>query len=260
MGVNAASGVIHCFRCQTSGKLAEPPDPRAAALAAESEKEPDEIQIYDPPQSFTLLGEEPGLTSLTFEEARAYLKSRRVTKKMMRQLEIGACDEGEYAGRIVVPLLTSDHRGWLGFVARLWVPKASRHAQGRNALPYLYPADMPRGRFFFNHDATLEESDDPVLVVEGAFDALPYFPHASACWGKPSHMQIEALANARRPVAFCLDGDAWQESWIAAQRLRFRGRRAGFVKIPAGEDPSSMAKTDPEWLLREARACIDRRM
>jgi len=260
LGVKAADGGWHCFRCQTSGKLEEAPDPRMAEMGVE-EKDPDEVTIYDPPESFELLGVEPGLSALTFEDAHKYMKSRGVSKSMMRKLEIGACDDGWYAGRIVVPLITSDHRGWLGFVARLWVPKPSRNAQGRAALPYLYPKDMPRGRFFFNHDATLVESDDPVLITEGVFDALPYYPHASAVWGKPSHMQLDALARSKRPVAMCLDGDAWQESWIAAQRLRFDGVRAGYVKLPPGEDPASLARSrGTEWLMREARACIDRRM
>lgn len=260
LGVKAADGGWHCFRCQTSGKLAEPPDPRWAELEAEK-KDDDEPAIFDPPESFTLLGSGEGARALVFEEARLYLKSRMVKKRIQRLLEIGACDSGDYAGRIVVPCMTSDHRGWLGYVARLWVPKAGRYAQGWDALPYRYPKDMPRGRFFFNHDATLEESDDPVLVVEGAFDALPYFPHASAVWGKPSHMQLEALKNAKRPVVFCLDGDAWREAWIAAQQLRFEGSRASFVKLPPGEDPASLArKRGIDWLLDEARKSLDRRL
>lgn len=258
LGVKAADGGWHCFRCQTSGKLAEPPDPRMAQMEADQPKDPDEITFYDPPESFTLLADDK---SLTFEQARSYLKGRLVTRRLQRAIGIGACDEGDYRGRIVVPCMTSDHRGWLGFVSRLWIPKPSKHAQGWDALVYRYPPDMPRGRFFFNHDATLEESDDPVLVVEGAFDALPYYPHASAVWGKPSHMQVEALTRSKRPVALCLDGDAWQQSWITAQKLRFEGVRAGFVKLPPGEDPASLAKSrGPEWLLKEAKDCIDRRM
>ena len=67
-------------------------------------------------------------------------------------------------------------------------------------------------------------------------------------------VQVEALKLAKRPVAIMLDGDAWEESWILAARLRFEGCRAGFVKLPPRTDPDEVPL---DWARNEARRCIN---
>jgi len=252
MGVNAASGGYNCFRCGTSGRMMEPPNPELGVVDAPSE-EP-QVVLFDPPAEFVPLGHGEGATALCFENARSYLKTRGATRKLAEHLEIGACDDGFWAGRVLVPLLTSDHAGWLGWTSRLWVDKPSPRATGFHAMKYLYPKGMPRGAFLYNHDAIHVETDEPLIVVEGVFDALPLYPNAVAVLGKPSHMQVDALLTARRPIAVVLDGDAWIEGQMLAARLRFDGKRAGHVHLAPGQDPDEIGR---EELMAQARACID---
>ena len=66
---------------------------------------------------------------------------------------------------------------------------------------------------------------------------------------------LEAMKQAKRPIAIVPDGDAWQDGWILAARLRFLGLRAGYVRLPPKMDPDEV---DRDWLLAESAACIDR--
>jgi DNA primase len=112
---------------------------------------------------------------------------------------------------------------------------------------------MERGTSLFNHTALLQETDVPLIVVEGVFDAIPHLPHAAALLGKPTDDQIALLATTQRPVAFALDGDAWEEGWAWAEHLRFKGVHAGSVKLPPGKDPNDIS---PTWLARKAKESI----
>jgi DNA primase len=112
---------------------------------------------------------------------------------------------------------------------------------------------MQRGEVLYNHTALHVETERPVMVVEGVFDALALWPHAVAVLGKPSHFQVDALASAKRPVAIVLDGDAWQEGYALAMRLRLAGQRAGSVTLPPKTDPDEV---DRAWLEAAVAECI----
>ena len=105
----------------------------------------------------------------------------------------------------------------------------------------------------YEHRVLHETTEEPAIVVEGVFDALPYFGRALAVLGKPSPWQVEALAATQRPIAVVLDGDAWEQGWALANKLQLAGVRAGSVRLPAGEDPNSV---DRNWLLYEAARCV----
>ena len=254
LGVQASNGVWHCFRCGEGGRLKEPPDPAQALLEAEP-GDPVEAALtpIPPPDGFPLLGEGPGLTSITLEPARDYLRSRNVDEKLVRLLGLGAVVDGKYANRIIVPFHREGHDDWLGWIGRLWC-KPQPWAEGLSAMKYIYPKGMPRGMFLYNHAAVHVETDEPLIIVEGAFDTWPFYPDGAAVLGKPSNVQVEALKLAKRPVAIMLDGDAWEESWILAARLRFEGCRAGFVKLPPRTDPDEVPL---DWARNEARRCIN---
>jgi hypothetical protein len=160
---------------------------------------------------------------------------------------MGAARRGEAAGRIVVPLLETGGSKWLGWVGRIW-----RKREG--VLPYRYPAGMPRGALLFNHDALLVETAEPCMIVEGVFDALPHWPRAVACLGKPSRGQLTALMAARRPIVVVLDGDAWREGQALARLLTFRGRSTKWLRLPPAVDPGDIAPDQMAGMIEEASA------
>lgn len=237
LSINMLNGRWKCYRCQAWGKLTgfddEDFDPR--------DEEADDPEIFEPPQEFFPLS---GDRSRTLRAARKYLASRNLPEAMWDTLRIHACTSGFWAGRVIIPFLDPraedpDTAPWLGWIARMWKTPSPR-AEGLAALPYLYPADMQKGVFFYNHNALFRRSKKPVLVVEGSFDAFPYWPRVVACLGKPSQKQISALKTAKRPVCICLDGDAWEEAYMLSCQLQFAGVQAGCIRLPAGYDPATV--------------------
>ncbi len=237
LAINIHSGWYRCWRCQTWGRIDRPDDVApAAARAATTDMQP--------PDGFLPLCEEPARTALSAWPARRYLESRGLGAGTWKAAGIGCCLTGRWQNRVVVPVL-SPAGEWWGWVSRLWSREASD--------PYRTAPGMVLGEHVFNHSALMVETDEPAIAVEGCFDALPYWPDGVAMLGKPKAPQVLALIEARRPVAVCLDGDAWEEAEMLALRLQFEGQRAGFVRLPPREDPNSV---DPTWLREEARRCL----
>lgn len=235
-GYNPSLGRYSCFKCDVWGVFDT--DPWSIA----SKDRSTDTEEFQPPGDFVELGFGAGLGARSFEPARRYLLSRGIAERVWAACGIGACLSGPYAGRIIVPILDNDT--WVGFVSRIWGKPRS------NILTYKYPKDMERRLF---RDYLIDvDTDDPVMVVEGVFDALPY-DNAVACLGKPTHAQVERLLNANRPVAMCLDGDAWHSAWQVAGLLGMLGKRAGYVRLRTGDDPSS---ADHEWMADAARRCV----
>lgn len=252
MGLSVTSFRFECYRCGATGRLSKPLDEfRGYEVSGIAARVPQEVM--DPPEGFYALGEEPGRSAGVLAEARDYLagvgdsaRPKPLTDTLLRESGIGACVSGYWAHRIVIPIfdLTGE---WANYSTRLYPP----YDKG-DVKKYLYPKGGRRN-ILYNHVALLEETEMPVLVVEGCFDALAHWPHAVAVLGKPTHGHIEALANCQRPVVFALDGDAWEEAWALTLQLRARGQKAGWVKLAPGVDPDEIPT---ETLMEAAMACL----
>jgi hypothetical protein len=181
-----------------------------------------------------------GWTAESLQPARDFLLRRGILRSHMTEANIHAAVSGRYAGRVIVP--HEDARGdWWGFTARLWTnPQPDDF--GFTPPKVLYPPGMDRARLYNEHVLD-DASDVPVMLVEGCLDAAWYLPLCVAALGKPTADHFDTLCRARRPVVICLDGDAWEEGRALMYRLRLRGVRAGFVRLPAGEDPNSVNPT-----------------
>lgn len=232
----------HCFRCGASGRLP------GAPTGLETVDIPAEVEQVDPaklqaPDGFTLLADGDGAEALSFADARMFLQKRGVSRQTCRAIGIGATLKGNAAYRVIVPVKCGDE--WFGWVGRSWVDKSP--------LRYLYPRGMPRARLFFNGDALRVETDEPAVIVEGVFDALPHYPHAVACLGKPSHEHLPILLNARRPIVVMLDGDAHEEALTLALQMQVQySREVYFAKLPPLTDPGDL--NSEEFNLRVSAA------
>lgn len=237
---NTVSGWCLCFKCGLKGRVEGFENAPIVAVEEEREFGPD---AFKPPESFIELANDD---SFTLQPARDYLVGRGLTETTIREAHVGACWQGRYAGRVVFPILSKGE--WLGFISRL-----HRKAEPGEA-PYLYPEWLKRKNTLYNFEALHAVTDEPVIVVEGALDALAYWPDSVAVLGKPSQEQTFMLADTHRPVAVVMDGDAWTEGMELSLRLQLEGQRAGFVRLPPRTDPDEV---DRGWLREEARRCID---
>ena len=220
MSVAPESGYYYCHRCQEKGfyKTKErdwyipPVDPVARqAMVDEGVALPDD---------FVPLPEVPK-TALDLAFWR-YVVGRNVAPETIVDCGIGYCTQGLYRDCVVVPLW--DGPKLSGFVAR--------NIKDRS---YRYPKGFRREISMFNKDRLWD--DEPIVVVEGVFDALPHYPHTVAVLGKPSREHKKLLASVRKRVYVMLDGDAKAESWSLATLLRVSGVDAIYVPVAPGTDP-----------------------
>jgi len=240
LSVKPGDWIYRCWRCHISGKLKH--EPTGADHLAQPERDLSEFDL-GPPETFLLLGEGPGAQDFAGRAARRYLlEHRRVPRSTWRQAGIGYCRRGRAARRIVVPVHPLGSTEWRGWVGRAWNPDVD--------LRYVYPPGMPRGQLLFNADALLVETTTPVLVVEGVFDALPHWPNAVACLGKPVESQVQMMKGARRPLLVALDGDAWSEGAALAMRLNLSGKTAASLRLPPRKDPGDYRTADLRALSR----------
>lgn len=257
--VEKTEGWFKCWRCGVKGRLDSVPYEmveEAASRQKENYRDPSK-----PPDGFISIGEGRNASSITIQPALRYLEKRGLDLPLIRELRVGCVADGYYNGRVVVPVLTDDGRHWLGWIARAWTRKSK-------GPPYLSAPGMQRGELLYNHSALFEDTDEPIAVVEGVFDAFPLWPDAVSTLGLsggrrdgpgiggvvsrgiPTDHQLEALLASKRPVVLVLDGDAFDEGWAMSQLLRAMGRRAGAVKLPPMTDPDEV---DPDWLRRKMR-------
>jgi hypothetical protein len=110
---------------------------------------------------------------------------------------------------------------------------------------------MLRAACFFNEQAVYKPTSEPLVVVEGCFDALSRFPNGVAVLGSLSQWQRERLLLAPRPVLIVPDGDAWEAGRMDAMELAHYGQTAGFLRLPAGKDPDEFSNKEWSAMVRE---------
>ena len=237
LGVCIITGRFHCFRCLVSGHI-----PGIEDLYDGSQFEAAVVVArVDLPEGFHFLTGEEHTASL--QPAWDYLESRGITEEQVREFRVGACVSGKYHGRVVIPLF-NEVGDWEWWVARAWSPLETQR--------YMYPSGA-RGSVLFNGHVLDIETSEPAIVVEGCIDAFPHMPNAVGCLGKPNHAQMAKLAQAKRPVVFALDGDAWEEGLADSWLLMLDESPTGAIRLPPKTDPNI---TCPTSLLIAARNAV----
>ena len=140
-----------------------------------------------------------------------YLRNRGITKAEILKWKIGYCKEGRYAGRIIIPSI--DNNGDCNyFIARSYVGHGRR---------YLNPSC---GRDIIFNELMIDW-DEPVVVVEGVFDAIVVGDNAVPILGstlREDSRLFQALAIHDTPVYVALDPDAEEKAqWIIRSMLKY---------------------------------------
>ena len=169
----------------------------------------EEKQIIELPQEFISLCNKD--LPMHSTDAFRYLSSRGIGRREILKWKIGYCKEGRYAGRIIVPSFDMD--GDLNyFIARSYVGHTRR---------YLNP---PANRDLVFNELNIDW-DEPVILVEGVFDAIAAGNNAIPILGSTLREQsrlFQAIAIHDTPVYMALDGDAEKKAeWIIKSMLRY---------------------------------------
>jgi len=169
----------------------------------------EEKQVIDLPAEFiSLCNKHLPLSSQTPLD---YLRGRGLSKNEILKWKIGYCRKGKYAGRIIIPSF-NDNGDCNYFIARSYVGHGRR---------YLNP---PCGRDIVFNELNIDW-DEPVIIVEGVFDAIVAGDNAIPILGstlREDSKLFQAIAIHDTPVYIALDPDAEKKAhWIIRSLMKY---------------------------------------
>lgn len=152
------------------------------------------------PDNFTLFKESSTVYPVR-RQAINYLYNRGISDYMVEKYQIGFCDKGDHAGRIVIPSYNT--KGELNYyIARSWDP----HSRAKYRNP-----EAEKEKIIF-WESLIDWNKD-IFLVEGAFDGL-FLENSIPMLGKHmSELLFETIyQKAKGNITICLDADAWSNS------------------------------------------------
>jgi len=148
------------------------------------------------PDGFTLFKDSSKVYPIR-RQAINYLYNRGISDYMIEKYQIGFCDKGDHAGRIIIP--SYGNNGELNYyIARSWNPMS--RAKYRNP-------EVEKDKIIFWENLIDWKRD--IFLVEGAFDGL-FLDNAIPMLGKHmSEILFETIyKKAKGNITICLDADA----------------------------------------------------
>lgn len=160
--------------------------------------------------------------------ALAYLKKRGLTTIDILKYQIGYCETGRYANKIIIP--TYNELGSLDyFVARSFEKEPSRK--------YDAPSSDKNIIGFEN----MINWNVPIVLCEGAFDAIAIKRNAIPLFGKNISKKLmqKLVTTEVRKVYLALDKDAIKSTYKIAEQLLKAGKKLFVVDLD-DKDPADM--------------------
>lgn len=159
------------------------------------------------------------LDTANFRVKRAirYLMSRGITKKQIKQHNMGFCSSGEYANRVIIPITE-------GGELRFWVARAiSKDAKLKEKSPSDEDYQISKSEVIFNLDRAAKKYRS-IVITEGIFDALSFSDIGVSLLGKSLYQeQLNILLDYRNllteGVYIALDWDALDKAIQIAEIL-----------------------------------------
>lgn len=158
-----------------------------------------------------------------------YLKKRKILEEDIYRYQIGFCDDGPYAERIILPSYDSD--GKMNFFV-------GRSFEAEPFMKYKYPKvsrDIIPFESFINWDL-------PIILCEGGFDMIAIKRNVIPLLGKtisPS-LKKKLISSKVQKIYVVLDTDALKASLAHCEDLISYGKKVYLVIPEDGKDPSDM--------------------
>jgi len=179
--------------------------------------------------------------TLHYNNAIHYTRSRGITSDDILKYNIGFTESGHYKGKIIIPSYGADGR--LNF----FVGRAFYH---QDRMPHMMPEwskDIVGFEAFINWRM-------PIVLVEGAFDAIAVKVNAVPLFGKTVgnllHQRI--IENQVSDIYIALDRDAVRNSARYIELFLGEGRAVYFVELQ-DKDPSKIGFEKMQNIIRHTR-------
>ena len=182
------------------------------------------------PSSYTLFKDSSKVYPVR-RQAINYLYNRGITDYMIEKYQIGFCDNGDHAGRIVIPSYNSN--GELNYyIARSWNPMS--RAKYKNP-------EAEKDKIIF-WESLIDWNKD-IFLVEGAFDGL-FLDNSIPMLGKHmSELLFDTIyKKAKGDIIICLDADAWENAVNLYHELHGGELwgRIKLIKLPDEKDSADL--------------------
>ena len=160
------------------------------------------------------------LIKIELSKAIKYLKHRGLTKVDILRYDIGYCSDGKYAGRIIIPSYDSNYE-LNYFVSRtIHEDETYKHKNPKVSK------DIIGFESFINWN-------EPITLVEGAFDAITARYNAIPLFGKTLSSSLKEKILLRTPpkVIVALDNDAKYDALYISNYLIREGIHVSMINM-----------------------------
>lgn len=157
-----------------------------------------------------------------------YLKSRNITKYDVLRYNIGYCEGGQFHGRVLIP--SYDASGQLNFYSTRSIFEDAK----MKYVNSFGSKDIIGFEMFVDYN-------QPITLVEGAFDAISIRNNAVPLFGKTLSNKLKSalISNKVQSVNIVLDNDALSDSIRISEFLLKNSIETKLVKLD-GKDPSEI--------------------
>ena len=196
-----------------------------------------EEKILELPKEFKNL---IGSKNIISRHASAYLKRRNINEDDILKYNIGYCEYGSYADRIVIPSYNS--KGILNyFTSRTFKEDTFQTYKNPDTSRNIIPFEM-----FINWDL-------PIILCEGPFDAIAIKRNVIPLLGKniQSNLMKKLVSSKVKKIYIALDTDAIKQALKFCEELLNEGKEVYLVELP-GKDPSEMGFKEFTKLIQKA--------
>ena len=190
------------------------------------------------PNEFRSLLEEPKGLNPTFRKVKEYARKRGITQGDIKRYNIGYCDSGHYANRIIIPSYDNDNR--LNYFI-------ARSVYDEEKFKYKNPP-VSKNVIMFENQINWNE---PITLVEGVFDAMAVKRNAIPLLGKfvPKILNDTIYKKEVKSINILLDEDAQDQALYYTMQFQNQGITTKNIK-PSDKDAGEMGFSQINSILK----------
>ena len=254
--INLQSQKWHCWVCDSKGKRIQSLLRRLHVDSRKLKKiyevygddyvvysnntEEEKVELRLPSEFQSLLIEPKGINPL-FGKVKEYARKRGISEGDIKRYNIGYCDSGHYANRIIIPSYDRDNR--LNYFI-------ARSVFDEEKFKYKNPP-VSKNVIMFENQINWNE---PITLVEGVFDAMAVKRNSIPILGKfiPTKLNEAIFKNRVKNINILLDEDAQQQALHYTMQFSNQGISTKNIK-PTDKDASDMGFTEVNNKLKESK-------
>ena len=238
--VNLETQQWHCWVCDAKGKKIQSLLKRLNVdnkkltkiyeiygddyIVTSTSEEEKVIELRLPNEFQSLLNVPKGLNPL-YRKVMGYVKQRGITTEDITRYNIGYCDSGHYASRIIIPSYDSNNR--LNYFI-------ARSVYDEEKFKYKNPPVSKNVTIFENQI----NWNEPIVLTEGVFDAMAVKRNAIPLLGKfvPKTLMESIFKNGVKEIKILLDNDAQEQAlryvaFFNKQNIITKNIHMGFTEV-----------------------------